>query len=441
MREIRFKNYYWEFVLIGLCLVNLFTAFIPQVVIYLLILYSVLKRLPKESLAFCCLVFLGDINHAMFFLSFRIPMMSPLTILIGLYIMRKFLLNESYSLIKNGRLLLFIIVFMALSMILSGNTSVNLDKLIDVLVYGVLSYIAFSYLFYNRNKIDFYRLAVYCTIFSLFLLQLNTISNGYGTPNSLLDFGFYRMKVGTDMYTDLAQVGIAYATHYQFFGLICTYGLSLCMSFERMSQKSAIILLLLNLIAIGYTGARQFLIILFLLFAFFMLFSKGNIFGKILIATMGCLIISLLLFNSILNEYFTVLSDRGVLEGSGRLGLVDVAVDMFKNNPLIGVGFGGYNFWGNYDAYPHNIILEILAEMGIVGLLFIVLSVLYYFRQIYVFFSKKYDIYLCFLLIPLIARAMISGSLADNIVIFSAINAMYFYSIILKQHHQQFSFA
>ena len=156
---------------------------------------------------------------------------------------------------------------------------------------------------------------------------------------------------------------------------------------------------------------------------------------------MGCLIISLLLFNSILNEYFTVLSDRGVLEGSGRLGLVDVAVDMFKNNPLIGVGFGGYNLWGNYDAYPHNIILEILAEMGIVGLLFIVLSVLYYFRQIYVFFSKKYDIYLCFLLIPLIARAMISGSLADNIVIFSAINAMYFYSIILKQHHQQFSFA
>jgi O-antigen ligase len=42
------------------------------------------------------------------------------------------------------------------------------------------------------------------------------------------------------------------------------------------------------------------------------------------------------------------------------------AINEFKANPIFGVGLG--NFAGGVGYFPHNILLEILAELGIVGL-------------------------------------------------------------------------
>ena len=53
-----------------------------------------------------------------------------------------------------------------------------------------------------------------------------------------------------------------------------------------------------------------------------------------------------------------------------------IALKLFANNPILGVGTGGYCLYDNIYAgsdlryYPHNISLEILAELGIMGFLF-----------------------------------------------------------------------
>jgi len=50
-----------------------------------------------------------------------------------------------------------------------------------------------------------------------------------------------------------------------------------------------------------------------------------------------------------------------------RMNAIDLSIWMFKENPVFGYGFGGYEALDAYMQYPHNIILDLLCEQGIVG--------------------------------------------------------------------------
>jgi len=420
----------------GLCFYNLFSPVIPQPILYLIVMWFAIKRLSKEAMIFCCLMFLRDINHAMFFLSFHIPMMSYLTVLIGLFMIWSFLKENGKDIFVKGKYLWLIMVYMLLSMIISGNIEVNMKKFTEMFVIGTLTYISYVYIFYKRNKIDFFRLAVYCTIFALFLLQLNVAANHYAAPSSPIDFGFYRLNVGTDMYADLANTGILYATHYQFFGEVCTIGFTLCMAFKRMSLGQVIILLFFNIISIGYTGARQYLIIMFVLFAIYILLMKGNVFGKVLIIIGGIAVVSYIMFQSVMSEYVNIISDNGLLEGSGRAGLFETGVQLFASNPLTGVGFGGYNYYGRYDAYPHNIIVELLAEVGVIGFAFVLSCVFFNKKGFILLYCPKKRFIGMYIVLAFFMRSMISLSLTGNIMVFSILSAMTYFSYLSNKENR-----
>jgi O-antigen ligase len=53
---------------------------------------------------------------------------------------------------------------------------------------------------------------------------------------------------------------------------------------------------------------------------------------------------------------------------AGRASFLAVAVPMFLGAPLQGVGIGGFAASG-LSAYPHNLVAEIAAELGVLGLL------------------------------------------------------------------------
>lgn len=65
---------------------------------------------------------------------------------------------------------------------------------------------------------------------------------------------------------------------------------------------------------------------------------------------------------------------------SGRSELYDVAWEMFESHPVLGVGVGGYfALFGSSTAsgveYAHNIVLQVLAETGLIGLIVVLLPV------------------------------------------------------------------
>jgi len=69
-----------------------------------------------------------------------------------------------------------------------------------------------------------------------------------------------------------------------------------------------------------------------------------------------------------------------------RLGLWNIAWNLFKENPVFGVGFGGFEFSvpeGNYSRWKdtHNYYAKMLAEQGIVGFGLFLIVLLVAFRS------------------------------------------------------------
>jgi O-antigen ligase len=81
-----------------------------------------------------------------------------------------------------------------------------------------------------------------------------------------------------------------------------------------------------------------------------------------------------------------------------RANMVQIGLELFKKNPILGVGFGNFSYHYYYEysgwaqTYAHNNYVEILADTGIVGF------VLYYIVPFSMLFKmatnwKKYAAY------------------------------------------------
>jgi hypothetical protein len=79
------------------------------------------------------------------------------------------------------------------------------------------------------------------------------------------------------------------------------------------------------------------------------------------------------------SEASDVLEHRSSSSGSGRYQFWSAAIDAFEHEPITGIGAGGYEAWWNQHGSitrvvrdAHSLFLEMLAELGIGGLLLIV---------------------------------------------------------------------
>ncbi len=62
-----------------------------------------------------------------------------------------------------------------------------------------------------------------------------------------------------------------------------------------------------------------------------------------------------------------ILGGANGLSSNGRAQLWSQAFTLFGQHPLLGIGTGGFSAL-NTEPYPHNILLEVAAELGFVGL-------------------------------------------------------------------------
>jgi O-antigen ligase len=69
---------------------------------------------------------------------------------------------------------------------------------------------------------------------------------------------------------------------------------------------------------------------------------------------------------------FGTSSDRS---SNGRYQLWDQAYALFHSHPLLGVGTGGFANFVPRDLYPHDLLLEVGAVLGFLGVVFVVLIV------------------------------------------------------------------
>ena len=152
--------------------------------------------------------------------------------------------------------------------------------------------------------------------------------------------------------------------------------------------------------------------------AFRIVLSKGNIIKKIIIA-ISCVS---LLFVVAINSGSSALkkSMEGHTAGEVLHRDLDTPFKVMQINPVFGVGFGGYKDHGN-KSYPHNIALEVFSEFGITGSIILVsiLLISLLVGNFRIFFVTANGSYLIMFFFIFITKAMISGDLSGNIVIFA----------------------
>lgn len=122
------------------------------------------------------------------------------------------------------------------------------------------------------------------------------------------------------------------------------------------------------------------------------------------------------------------------MSGTSGRGLVyENALKIIRENPLFGIGIYGYNYDAVWPQYPHNIILEILMQYGII-LGAAVIVVLGYI-EFSIMFSKNYMMK-GLSLFPVV-NLMFSDSYTDN-VLFWFVVMWFCFSKIVKSKHDVF---
>lgn len=142
---------------------------------------------------------------------------------------------------------------------------------------------------------------------------------------------------------------------------LCIYFVALLLPAKRMLFAIGVMILMLFLI-MWTKGSKKVIAI-----------ASAGLFGGV-----GYIIMSVIpTFNTLLSR-FTTFADNDDT-ANGRTYLWDYAMQMFHNKPCFGYGYGSYNKFAsrigviltasrNWTSHAHNIYYQLLAEMGVVGL-------------------------------------------------------------------------
>ncbi len=213
--------------------------------------------------------------------------------------------------------------------------------------------------------------------------------------------------------------------------------ISLFFFFERSGKSFAIIYLIIlaGLISTGFRAGIIAGIVLTFFSVLYKIYRKEIIINGILLLKLmtgfsAFITVVFLLQPTVLNRLvniFGIFSNDIDMGGaiSVRLDSYLVSLKIFLKHPILGVGFGGFNFpWFGYEfpifiKYPHNLILEVLVEFGLMGVL--VWGFIFYklFRSAY-FYS--FEVFVLVLLSFFLA--MFSKDIATNALLLIGFNLL-----------------
>ncbi|AZS17739.1 O-antigen ligase family protein [Paenibacillus lutimineralis] len=108
---------------------------------------------------------------------------------------------------------------------------------------------------------------------------------------------------------------------------------------------------------------------------------------------------------------FTIFFDRSQLVGDanyiGRLDLQSKAMDQWSAHPFMGAGIGSVTPPLAHD-FPHNVVLEIASELGIIGF------GLWFLAYVFSLVSARHSLALAVLLLQTLGTALLSGDMGFN---------------------------
>ncbi len=307
---------------------------------------------------------------------------SKLIVVLFLIVFFKFIYeNKDFILPKMHKLFLYsFFALIALSNILAGTMLQNI-KLDLYLVIFILIYYATNY--FIQKKILKLSTVVYAILISMTIYMLN----GYFQYYVGYDLFFHHPFNATIGITSISQNRNLFAFAALFYFVVLLY-----LSFEKKEKSLWIyILLLASVILILLTFCRQIWLSMIIIVVIVGLFKYHNFSLKyFLLAVISIVIIALILFN--IPELHHRLVALGEMQSSGRIEYWKLLIPHISETPIFGHSLqspiNNIALDGIYFDYVHNLTIEILYSLGMVGF-FLYMVFIYYFLKILIKCKKK----------------------------------------------------
>jgi O-antigen ligase len=308
------------------------------------------------------------------------------------------------------------------------------DKLITTAINGVLFLIIFYNMFNNRS-VDWFDLGQLGILSSYVFLSVGLIIAPELKPNSILDIGAIRitffMLLGSIDVIEI-QNNISFLAS---MGIMLMYAASPDGPLSRLNLMKTIVYIFFSAIMLSWSAARL-PIVATIIACTLIPFMKPVFKGRYLTISvlLFCFFILFIVVGLVLELNFI----QNVLDSSNSFASRvnrDTnwisAYERFIEKPLFGYGLGGY-FIEGYSApgsgtYAHNLFLELLSEMGIIGTILVTCPIFFWRRLLNKdrFLLRAQNGGLIFVIfIMVFLQSMISFDLKSSIALFSVIGTM-----------------
>ncbi|MGL6107382.1 O-antigen ligase family protein [Romboutsia sp.] len=299
-------------------------------------------------------------------------------------------------------------IFCVASLFISNNIFNALKQIMTIFIFMLSFFIGEQFVYKCNIKLEkkmkyYYYINIYIFVIMIFIQKI-----------------FYEnlfVKIGyTEVYANRI-VYAAYMSDFSFSNLyVATGALLLLIDFIRNKRISLVrfiigqFILISGLIAINSrTGLYAFIVIAGL---YLIINSIRLNYKSMIIAFIGVITIPF-----ILEIVLELRGGQNLLDSSGRVGSYIEALRIFSQRPLIGIGFGIEQFVTTYNiGVPHNIIVQYLCQMGIIGTTLFISIFIQFYKKVYRY-NNEYSWILLMILVGALAIPDIPSSRFLSIII------------------------
>jgi O-antigen ligase len=336
------------------------------------------------------------------FRSFTINFYLILISFIVIYLITK----KKISFPDNFKWYLFFIIFIIFNSFFAENIAVSLRS-----SFSQLRFVLFAILVYNFSSFELFYKARFFYLFLLFFVVFDTyfqFFSGKDIFGFAYDQEYFRLS---GPFADEYIVGF-------YIAFLSVFTLSIFKNLSNTHYRKILYYLfsIFLIFTVLFTGERTSFLIIF--FSFLILNMVNFNLKKVLFFLLPVLVIFFFLFQtndlfkSRYNEMYKFILN---IEKSSYGRIYSSSLELWKKNKITGVGLKNYrheckklidpdpkNIFPYCSSHPHNYVIELLVETGVIGL-FLFLSFIFSIFKV-VFISKIYD--------PLITKNYLSlGSL------------------------------
>lgn len=366
---------------------------------------------------------LGGVIRAMYPI---LPVYGLLLELIGLFLTKDLISNLFHHNSRSVLNMLLALIFFGVFYILGPQDDFARDKYAAMCVHGFLMLFGY-YVFEKSDSINVEGLAqiLILTAICMFTYVIQTVGM---TRGGIIDYNWFRDQFVRFDYINNYKGGTL--VNYQHIGMSVLYSVAIYLSQLRLRTWNTIFYVFFSFQLVLVSGARQALLGVILIIALRMVvFRVKNIgrvnLGRIFLMLIGLFVIGVIALTIVQTLPIDVVNKTLVQGDKGRMFHYLSAIKVFRDNPLLGSGIGGFHAI-THQAWPHNFVLELLCEMGIVGTIMAgMLLVIPIARKkqsiLHVTASNQFYF---LILVTIFVRIMVSSDLRESIEVFSAVFAI-----------------